>query len=220
VDRQNTDMAARIHFQEKLNEIRNEVVRMGTDALDMVRTAVDATLTGDASLAESVIAADDSIDALERSIYTKTVIIVMQESPVANDLRMLVATLGTVGEIEKAADDAVKLARRARKLQHGFPSEMRRPLMELGEMARQQFSSALRLYADYDRELANHIIVSDEMVDRLYSKAREDLLGLIELDRDATEDLVRSIDAFHALEHVADHATEIARRLRLVNDAQ
>ncbi len=220
MDRQNNDMAARIHFQEKLDEIRNEVVRMGTDALEMVRMAVEATLTSDMQLCETVITADDSVDSLERSIYTKTVIIVMQESPVANDLRMLVATLGVVSEIEKAADDAVKLARRARKLQHAFPSEMRRALMELGEIARRQFSSALRLYADYDRGLANEIIHADEMVDRLYSKAREDLLGLLEQNRDASEDLVRSIDAFHALEHVADHATEIARRLRLVNDAQ
>jgi phosphate transport system protein len=220
MDRQNNEMAARIHFQEKLDEIRNEVVRMGTDALEMVRMAVEATLTSDMQLCETVITADDSVDSLERSIYTKTVIIVMQESPVANDLRMLVATLGVVSEIEKAADDAVKLARRARKLQHAFPSEMRRALMELGEIARRQFSSALRLYADYDRELANEIIQADELVDRLYSKAREDLLGLLEQNRDASEDLVRSIDAFHALEHVADHATEIARRLRLVNDAQ
>jgi phosphate transport system protein len=220
MDRQNTDMAARIHFQEKLNEIRNEVVRMGTDALEMVRMAVEATLTSDMQLCESVITADDSVDALERSIYTKTVVIVMQESPVANDLRMLVATLGVVSEIEKAADDAVKLARRARKLQHAFPSEMRRSLMELGEVARRQFSSSLRLYADYNRDLANEIIAADENVDRLYTKAREDLLGLLEQNRDASEDLVRSIDAFHALEHVADHATEIARRLRLVNDAQ
>ena len=149
MDRQNNDMAARIHFQEKLNEIRNEVVRMGTDALEMVRMAVEATLSNDMQLCESVITADDSVDSLERSIYTKTVVIVMQESPVANDLRMLVATLGVVSEIEKAADDAVKLARRARKLQHAFPSEMRRALMELGEVARVQFSSSLRLYADY-----------------------------------------------------------------------
>jgi phosphate transport system protein len=220
MDRQNNDMAARIHFQEKLNEIRNEVVRMGTDALELVRMAVEATLSNDMQLCESVITADDSVDSLERSIYTKTVVIVMQESPVANDLRMLVATLGVVSEIEKAADDAVKLARRARKLQHAFPSEMRRALMELGEVARVQFSSSLRLYADYSRELANELISGDEVVDRLYTKAREDLLGLLELNRDASEDLVRSIDAFHALEHVADHATEIARRLRLVNDAQ
>lgn len=92
--------------------------------------------------------------------------------------------------------------------------------MELGEVARRQFSSSLRLYADYNRDLANEIIAADENVDRLYTKAREDLLGLLEQNRDASEDLVRSIDAFHALEHVADHATEIARRLRLVNDAQ
>jgi len=207
---------ARVQYQEKLDELRNDVVRMGNDAIQMVRIAVDGALEGDRALAESVMAADDAIDSQETTIFTKTVLIVLQESPVASDLRMLVSTMGTVGEIEKAADDAVKLARRSTKLAQGFPSEMKRALMEMGEQARRQFSLALRLYADYDADLADEIIQGDKKVDSAYKKARNAVYELIKDAPENTDSLVRTIEVFHALEHVADHAVEIARRMRIL----
>lgn len=209
-------MAARARYQEKLDEIRNDVIRMGTDALDMIRTATEAMIAGDVHLAQSVIAADDSIDAQERSIYTKAVVVVMQEAPVASDLRLLVSTLGMVGEIEKAADDAVKLSRRTTKLQHEFPAEMRRPLMDLSERVRRQFSAALRLYGEYSHELAREVIDLDDEIDDHYSQARKDIAARISTSPEQSDSLLRCIEVFHALEHVGDHAVEIARRLRML----
>ena len=72
-------MALRLHFQEKLDEIRAEVIRVGGDACDMVRRSVDATLNGDTELAREVIATDDHIDAFERRMLAATVTAVMQD---------------------------------------------------------------------------------------------------------------------------------------------
>src|SRR5687767_1078957 len=114
-------MALRQHYHDRIDEIRSDVLRMGGMANDMVRLAVEATLNGDTELATRVISSDDAIDAVERDVVHKTVVTVMQESPVATELRMLVSTLGVVSEIEKVGDDAVKLARRASKLTGKFP---------------------------------------------------------------------------------------------------
>lgn len=206
----------RKHYQEKLDEIQSSVIRMGGIAHDMVRQAVEATVTGNMDLAAQVIAYDDEVDRMERQILDYAVLTVMQEAPVARDLLLLVSTMGIVSEIEKVADHAVKLSRRAKTLQRQFPTEMRVALLELGEAARKSFSTSLRLYSAYLSELAEQVIQSDVDIDTQYTEARERLMELIRANPEATEHLVQSIEAFHALEHVADHAVAIAVRLRMV----
>ncbi len=208
----------RVHFQERLEEIRSDVIRMGSEANEMVRMAVESTMNGDRDLAQRVLALDDRIDEFDRSSVNKCVVAVMQEAPVAADLRFLVSTLGIVGEIEKVGDDAVKLARRATKLQGQFPGEMRMALIDLGELARKSFAGAMRLYGEYSPHLAREIILGDNEVDQAYRTARDRVFDLIRKDPAATEHLVRTIEAFHALEHVADHAVAIAVRLRMLHE--
>ena len=188
---------------------------MGGMARDMIRLAIEAVLNGDIALARSVIASDDDVDALEKETMRTVVMSVGLEAPVAGDLMMLVGTMGVIGEIEKVADDAVKLARRATKLAGYFPSEMKLALNQMGEAANRMFMSAIKLYVDYSHDLADQIVLADEGVDKQYVEARARVFELIRKDPGETEHLVRTIEAFHALEHVADHAVEIARRLRL-----
>jgi phosphate transport system protein len=192
---------------------------MGCHASEMVRLAVEATLNGDLDLSAHVVALDDEVDEMEREAIGKTVLTVMQESPVAADLRLLMATLGVVTEIEKVGDDAVKLARRATKLSGVFPGELKRSMMELGEEARKLFSHAMRLYCEYDPDLAREVVQGDKTIDLAYSTARSRVFEMIQKDPDHTKDLVRTIDAFHALEHVADHGVAIANRLRILYES-
>ncbi|MDX2065900.1 MAG: PhoU domain-containing protein [Fimbriimonadaceae bacterium] len=209
-------MLHRKGFQEKLDELQGDVIRLGTLALDMARQAVEATYLRNASLAEAVIAADDAVDASERAIYTKAVIVVVEEAPVAADLRLLVATLGVVGEIERAADQTVKLARRSLKLGNRFPDKYRSEFAGLGDLARRQFGDAMRLYGSYDRGLGDSVIAGDEEIDRAYTSVRR---GILEDMRSVDGDLepyFLTLEAFHALEHFADHAVEMARRLRML----
>jgi len=191
---------------------------MGSDANDMVRSAVEATLSGNADLAARVIAADDQVDAAERAAMQKAVIAVMQEAPVGEDLRFLISTLGIVCEIEKVGDHAVKLARRATKLNGKFPGELRLPLIEMGELVRKSFAASLRLYADYSPTLASEIIEGDEAVDGAFICVRQRVFGLVQERPDAVESLIRTMECFHALEHVADHAVAIALKISMLHD--
>ena len=206
----------REHFGHILEGIRTDVVRMGSRANEFVKQAADAALNGDLELARSVIDADDEIDQYELDLYRRTFLTVMQETPVAAVFRVLVSALGVVGEIEKAADDAVKLARRVTKLKGRFPAELRVGLLELGEESRRMFAASIRLFADYSPALAQEIIDNDESIDNSYSKARERVLAMIKESPEDSESLVRTIDCFHALEHVADHAVEIAKRMQMM----
>ncbi len=208
-------MTVRQHVDDRHQLIQSEILRMWGIAGDMVRLAVEAVISGDTETARRVIEMDDEVDAIEKSTLNETVRAVGLEAPVASDLRMLVCTLGVIGEVEKVADDAVKLARRSTKLSGHFPAEMKLALHQLGEEARRMFASAMRLYVEYSAELATEIVSSDEAVDGQYVQARDRVFDLIRESPQETEHLVRTIEAFHALEHVADHAVEIASRLRM-----
>lgn len=188
---------------------------MGNLAGEMAQQAVEAMQSNDLALAQQVIRADDEVDFLEQDTVRTTVLVLMQEAPVAADLRFLTSTLGVIGEIEKVADDAVKLARRATKLGGHFPGELRMALHDIGKQARVAFASALRLYTNYTPELAQEVIDFDQQVDQAYSNARNRAVDLIKENPEQAKSLVRTIDAFHALEHIADRAVAIAKRLKV-----
>jgi phosphate transport system protein len=213
-------MSFRTHYDETLDEIRGSVIRLGGIAGDMVRMAVEATLNNDAELARKVIAMDDEVDALDNQTLERAAMTVMIETPVASDLKMLASALGILGEIEKVADDAVKMASRSLKLSGLFPAEMKRPLSEMAEASRNVFAGSLRLFSDYDHDLAVEIRRTDSDIDKLYGDARNQIFELIQQNPKATEHLVRAIEVFHALEHVADHAEDIAKRIMLHYERQ
>lgn len=188
---------------------------MGHIANEMIRLAVESVVSGNVELANRVIAMDDEVDVLERETIQRTIFSLGMGAPVASDLMILAATLNVIGEVEKVADDAVKLARRATKLVGHFPAEMKLALSQMGEASGRMFGAALRLYSDYSPELAEEVIRGDKEVDTQYKSATNCVLKLIEMNPDRTEHLVRTIEAFHALEHVADRAVAIATRLRM-----
>lgn len=208
-------MTLRRYYDERIDQIRSEIVRMGNLANEMIELAVEAAHTGNAELANEVIERDDQIDYIEEEVIRNTVLTVMQEAPVANDLRMLTSTLGVIGEIEKVADDAVKLARRSGLIGERFPGEMRAALVDIGVNARKAVASSIRLYTAYSSDLATSIISFDEEIDAQYSVACQRVVGLIEENPSETERYLKTIEIFHALEHIADRAVAIAKRLRV-----
>lgn len=199
----------------RLDNIRKNVARMGELVTDMVRQACESACYSNGQLAKKVVESDDLVDGIELEITRDVIVTTMRHSPVAKDLLFLSATLGVIGELEKAGDDAAKLARRVAKLSGSFPVELRTPLMELGEEVRVMFARVLRLYLDYDDALAQEIIDQDQEIDRLYKHARAELIQRMSEDPEQARQLMRSTSVFHALEHIADHSVEIAKRLQL-----
>ena len=208
-------MTLRDYYDDKMDSIRSEVIRMGNLAMQMTQLATESVLSGNPEIAHKVIQADDEVDTLEHETIINTCVLMMQESPVASHLRALTSTLGVIGEFEKVADDAVKLAKRSSKLQGQFPGEMRLALVDMDKAARHIFASALKLYVDYSPALAEEIVQEDESIDKAYVVARNRVFELIKQDPQQTEHLVRTIEVFHALEHVADRSVVIAKRFKM-----
>lgn len=210
----NVSMSARTHLEEELLAIRQGVMRMGECVGEMVRLACDAACQSDSEIARQVVVMDDTVDRLEEESVRQIVLCMMRHAPVASDLKFLTSTLGVVHEVEQAADDVVKLARRTIKLTGQFPGEMKADLSQLGERTRTLFARSLKLFLDFNDELANEVVSTDQEIDSLYKDARNRVVVMLQNDPERTRQLIRVIAAFHSLEHVADHAVEIAKRLK------
>ncbi|MBN8690208.1 MAG: hypothetical protein J0L72_05380 [Armatimonadetes bacterium] len=204
----------RKEFDAQVEEVRHLLREMGDTVCKMTLDAVEGAVGDDPELLDQVAAQDLEVDALESRIMEQVFRLIVLQAPVASDARLLTSTISIVGELEQAGDDAVKLARRAKKIGGNFRDDLRAPLGALAESVVQMISDAVELYEDYNEERAIAIVQADEMIDSAYKKARKRIMELANEDS-AMREMFRTIEIFHALEHVADHAVEIAKRLQV-----
>jgi phosphate transport system protein len=205
-------------FNQTLEQIKADVVRMGATAERMVEIAVEAAITEDVELAKQVLPMEIEVDAMEKDILERVVITVGLESPVARDLLRLKSTLGVIAEIEKAGDDACKLARRSMKLTVDFPEPLKELLLNMGSEARSQFRNSVMLYSEFSTEAADGLVMSDESIDQKFKASRRAIVEMMAEQPDNVRQLLRCFEIFHALEHIADHAVYIAKSLKLFLD--
>lgn len=206
---------SRSPIDEALAEIRTDVVRMGSMAHQMVEMAVQSVTGDTARLHDEVGELEAQLDESERLCTQKIVELAVRRSPVAHDLLFLTSTLVVLGEIERAGDDAYKLSRRSSKLTVPFAPDLTELLNETDRQARTNFRTAISLVSNYDHETAVRLIKSDQAVDDAYKASRRALLEKMVTDPDDKRQLFRMSEIFHALEHVSDHAVNIAKTLRL-----
>jgi phosphate transport system protein len=211
---------SRAKLDESLMEIRDDAVRMGSLAHTMVELAVRSVLTEDPTLVEEVTRLEGELDSGELLCSQKIVELAILQSPVADDLLFLTSTLVILGEIERTGDDAFKLARRYSKLTVPFPEDLKELLKEIDHQARTNLMCAVALISSYDSEGANRLVQSDSIVDESYKTSRRVILEKMVEEPEDRRQHFRISEIFHALEHVSDHAVNIAKTLRLFYDRQ
>jgi len=204
----------RTRYTGSLRSLEADAVRMGSLVLEMVSVASRLAVEPDERLAEKVLSWEVEVDAMEKDLVERVIVTLAMESPVAGDLLFLSATLLLVNELEKIGDEAAKLTGRLSKLQGEFPYEMNDLFREMSRMAQANLRESLHLYSQYSREAAQRLVSMDDQVDRTYKISRNLLLDMIRDDPERSRQFLRCVEIFHALEHVSDRATDIAKRLQ------
>jgi phosphate transport system protein len=198
-------------YNAELEAIRNRVLAMGGLVEQQIDTAITALCASDTGLAESVINGDIQVNALEVSIDEECSQVLARRQPAASDLRLIVAVIKTITDLERIGDQAEKVAMmglRLAELEH--PKNGYDEMRSLGKMARDMLHDALDAFARLDAEAAMHVAQRDQMVDHEYeSIMRQRITHMMEDPRKIT----RSLDvmwAARALERIGDHARNIA----------
>jgi len=197
-------------FDEALSSLRNNVLMMAGLAERTLDRAVKGLLQRDDNLCTTAIADDEEIDQLEKQIDKDGVDVLLRFQPVASDLRRVVAAMKLSPNIERIADQATNIARRARKLNKhpALPEVEIIGPMQAHAMA--MFKDSIDAFAREDVDLGRAVVARDKELDHLNKMANRKLTDRMAQDPKQLRGYLNLIFISRCLERVGDHATNIA----------
>ncbi len=197
-------------FDEALSSLRNNVLMMSSLTERSLDRAITGLLERDDELCTTAIADDEEIDQLEKQVDKDGVDLLLRFQPVASDLRRVVSAMKLSSNLERMADQAVNIARKARKLSRhpALPeSEFIQP-MYVHAMA--MFKDSMEAYIREDVELAMALKPRDKVLDEMNANAGRRLIQRMAEDPDQLRGYLNLMFIARHLERVGDHATNIA----------
>src|SRR5215213_5466855 len=202
-------MTMRISFQEQLDELEALLRHEGNLVLRSLRAAVEAVCSQDTELADEVIAFDDDVDSQYFAIEQGIELLLARQTPVATDLRLVLALLKDNLHLERMGDLCVTIAKLT-KLTKGLQPDdgLLEGFKEMGERAEQMIHVALRSLEQRDRVAAESLLELDELIDRANRRVVNRLLE-IGGELEIREWGLRMILVSRSLERIGDHAVDI-----------
>jgi len=208
------DTEARKTFHEHLDDLRADVIRLGALTTEAISAGTQALLDGDLAAAEQVISGDDAADDLTHSIEDQCFVLLARQQPMATDLRVVLATLRIVHELERSADLMVNVAKTTRRLWPGqLDPKVRGILDQMGRQAANQTRLAMDAFADADPAWAYALADMDDAMDELTKTLFRYILSLAPADEAAVQQAVQMGLVARHYERIADHAVTIAERV-------
>jgi phosphate transport system protein len=200
-------------FEAELKQLGVDLVSMSRQVEVAVTNAGRALLTGDVALAESVIVADEAIDALERDLDERCVLMIAQQAPVATDLRVVVSALRMSSTLERMGDLARHVAEvaRGRFPRGAVPNALSGTFAEMNEAAVRVAARTTEVLLTRDLEEARGIERDDDLLDRLHEDTFTALLGGNWNGTPQETVDVTLLGRYY--ERFGDHAVSIARRV-------
>lgn len=202
-------------FDLQLKELEQDLLRMGSHVEEMEDQAVRALLNRDVTLAETVIAADDTVDALDLSIETRCMRLLALQQPMAKDLRTIGTFLKAITDLERVGDYSVDIAHIALRLRDHPGPLPRVDLAGMSEAVNAMNRHTLRAFVDRDLEAVHRICTEeDDVVDHAYHRMVDELLDLMRREPGQVVPAAYFILAARSLERIADHLTNVAERIQ------
>jgi phosphate transport system protein len=197
-------------FDEALSSLRNNVLMMAGLAERTLDRAVKGLLQRDDNLCTTAIADDEEIDQLEKQIDKDGIDVLLRFQPVASDLRRVVAAMKLSPNIERIADQATNIARRARKLnKHPALPEVE-IITPIQAHAMAMFKDSIDAFAREDVDLGRAVVARDKELDYMNKMANRRLTERMAQDPKQLRGYLNLIFVSRCLERVGDHATNIA----------
>ena len=201
-------------FNEEMEDIRNKVLAMGGLVEQQVDLATKAFMGYDMESAEKVVQHDQLVNELEKNIDHECSEIIARRQPAAFDLRMLIATIKIITDLERIGDEAARIARMTMRLEGSdYYQDKYFEIEHLLELVKDMLNGALDAYARTDVEEVVEITAQDAKVDREYTSITRQLITqMMENPRNIT----RALDMLwtaRALERIGDHSCNVCEQV-------
>ena len=198
----------RNRFDTQLMELNNELIAMGALCENAIASAVKALLGGDVKLAASAIRIDHEIDRKEREIESMCLKLLLQQQPVASDLRLISSVLKMITDIERIGDQASDIAEIVELLPDACGHDEH--IEQMAQATIKMVTDSLDAFVRRDLTLAWSVIEYDDVVDCLFVECRQDLIAAIAQNPGDGERVLDVLMIAKYLERIGDHATNIA----------
>ena len=199
----------RSRFDEQLALLNQELITMGSLCEEVITLAVSALLEGSSETAARVAPIDREIDDKERSIETICLKLILQQQPVARDLRQISAALKMVTDMERIGDQAEDIAELTAYL-NGRTRDEHHLIREMANATIRMVTESVDAYVKQDLNLAGSVIAYDDVVDTCFQKVKSSLIDYIAKNPADGEYALDLLMVAKYFERIGDHATNIA----------
>jgi phosphate transport system protein len=197
-------------YHDELEGLTDSIVEMTRVVGGAIGRATQALIDADVALADQVISADEVVDALRLDIERRAFDLLARQQPVASDLRIIVAALRMVVDLERAGDLAQHVAEVARRRypSSAIPAALRATVLEMGQVAQRLVAKVGSIVATRDVVGARELERDDDVMDDLHRRL---FRALLEGATDSVEEAVDVVLVGRFYERYADHAVLVAR---------
>ena len=204
----------RLSFTEELAQLEASLQEEGDLVLRALRSSLNALARGDEELADEVISFDDQVDARYMQIEEGVQSLLARQTPVAADLRLVLAVLRVNLHLERMADYCVTVAKLTKLMGNLNVTDdaIGRSIEDMGQRAEQMIRVALDAFASRDAKKAETLVDLDELIDRANRNATEDVLSLGDSPEEREYGL-RMLVVSRCVERIGDHAVDIGEQV-------
>ena len=196
-------------FDSQLEKLNLELITMGALCEDAISASVKAMLDGDDALCDKVFAADAEIDQKERDIEAICMKLLLQQQPVARDLRVISSALKMISDMERIGDQASDIAEITKFIKNSNVKS-RVHISDMAAAAIKMVTDSVDSFVKKDLSLARSVMEYDDKVDNLFDCVKDELVRLIAEDRANGEFCIDLLMIAKYLERIGDHAVNIA----------
>ena len=202
-------MTGRERFDYELNEISDNLIRMGAAATNAIDNALTALKSGDRDLARAVIEGDREIGELERAIEQKCLRLLLRQQPVASDLRKISTAIKMITDIERIGDAAADIAEISIHLKPDVLPDILEDALNMGKVARDMTAGAIRAYVDEDLVLSGKVMAMDDLVDKAFLDIRGKIGDRMQKQPEQMDAAMDYLLIIKYLERIGDHAENV-----------
>lgn len=200
----------RNRFDRQLSTLNDELIEMGSMIEKSIETAIKALVNQDVDLARHAIEADEEIDRQERIIEDLCLKLLLQQQPVAKDLRLISSALKMITDMERIGDHASDISEITIALADQPYIKKLEHIQQMAKETMIMLVGSIEAFVDKDLEKANEVIKRNDVVDDLFDKVKKELIQMIHENADKGEQAADLLMVAKYMERIGDHATNIS----------
>ena len=206
----------RERYEEELKKLNASIISMGKMIEMAIEGSVLALMGWDLASCDEIIKNDDAIDEMEKEIEQLCVRLLLQQQPMASDLRMVTAALKMVTDMERIGDhagdiaDLIKQMGNGKAIANSMGKYANAKLEQMCSEIQKMLYNSISAYIDRDVSKAKDVIANDDIVDELYFKLKREFVRQIQIKIENGEEIADFLLIAKYFERIGDHATNIA----------